>query len=956
MRFFLRIWATTLIVAKRIWSQPGLAAASVVGLVTSIALVISIPLYSDAVFNRTLREDISQIDTSGQTVNRPPFAFLFNYSGGVNGDVSWEVIQPLDSFMASSAAPSLGLPIKSVVRYIRTDPAGLFPPDKTIYSDQANLGWVSLGFYSNLENHITLLQGKFPAPSARGSQDPVDVLVSSALADKLGLQVGERYLAMVPGKTPAGNNKYYQIPVRVSGIWEATDAREDFWFIPPAQMSTLFFMPQESFINRVSPVVPNEIFSGFWYLVVDGAGVRSDNVDLLLARIQSLESQAEALLPKVGLDVSPVAVLNQYSQSVKQLTILLYAFSIPILGLILAFIVLVAGLSVDRQRNEIAVLRSRGGTSWQIMGITAVESMLLALVGLAVGLPVAMLVARLIGQTRSFMSFFASSTLQVNLTTAALWAGLAAVAITLVAEVVPAVGASRHTIVSYKQERARLMRLPWWQRVFLDFFLLFPAGYGAYLLRQQGSLVAQAAGAAGDPFRNPLLFLVPALSILALALLFLRLIPPILAGVAWVAGRTSSVGLTMAARHLARTPGSYNTPLVILILTLSLSAYTGSLAQTLDLHLYDQTYYQVGADMIFTEVGQRTSAGFSKTSSATGGNWFFFPVTDYLKVAGVKMATRVGNYDAGVEAGTQGMEAGHFFGVDRLDFPKAAFWRRDFSPSNLGELMNDLAAQDNGVLLSRDFMNTYDIHVGDPIQVLVNTFETNTRLDMKVVGSVDMFPTWYPDQGPLFVGNLDYLFESAGQEFPYQVWLKTDSAVDPTVIGEKNLKVINVTAIGWDSSQLLIAKEQQRPERQGVFGMLFIGFAAAAVLTVLGFLLYVLFSFRRRFIELGVLRASGLSISQMASYMVCELAFLLLLGCGAGTALGTWMSYLFIPYLQIGTDAASRIPPFQVVIAWPAIFQIYALFTGLFVITLVVLVLLLWRMKIFQAIKLGETV
>ena len=952
MRFFLRIWATTLIVAKRIWSQPGLAAASLVGLVTSIALVISIPIYSDAVFNRTLREDISQIDTSGQMVNRPPFAFLFNYSGGVNGDVSWEVVQPLDSFMANSAALSLGLPVKSVVRYIRTDPAALLPPDNAIYSDLANLGWVSLGFYSNLADHVTLLQGKFPAPSLRGSQDPVEVLVSSGLADKLGLQVGERYLAMVPGKTPAGNSKYFQIPVIISGIWEATDAHEDFSFIPPAQMSTLFFMPQESFINRISPVVPNEIFSGFWYLVMDGVGVRSDNVDILLGRIQGLKSRAATLLPNVGLDVSPAAVLNQYSHSVKQLTILLYAFSIPILGLILAFIVLVAGLSVDRQRNEIAVLRSRGGTSWQIMGITAVEGLLLALVGLAVGLPVAMLVARLIGQTRSFMSFFASSTLQVNLTTTALWAGLAAVAITLVAEVVPALGASRHTIVSYKQERARLMRLPWWQRVFLDVLLLIPAGYGAYLLRQQGSLVAQAAGAAGDPFRNPLLFLVPALSILALALLFLRLIPPFLAGVAWVAGRTGSVGLTMAARHLSRTPGSYNTPLVILILTLSLSAYTGSLAQTLDLHLYDQTYYQVGADMKFTEVGQRTSFG----SSAPGGNWFFFPITDYLKVAGVKMATRVGSYDAGVEAGTQGMESGHFFGVDRLDFPKVAFWRRDFSTSNLGELMNDLAAQDNGVLLSRDFMNAHGIHVGDPIQVLVNAFETNTRLDMKVVGSLDMFPTWYPDQGPLFVGNLDYFFESAGEQFPYQVWLKTDPAVNPTVIGEKNLKVINVTAIGWDSSQLNIAKEQQRPERQGVFGMLFIGFAAAAVLTVLGFLLYVLFSFRRRFIELGVLRASGLSISQMASYMVCELAFLLLLGGGAGTGLGAWMSYLFIPYLQIGTDAASRIPPFQVIIAWPAIFQIYALFTGLFVITLVVLVLLLWRMKIFQAIKLGETV
>lgn len=955
MRFFLRVWATTLIVAKRIWSQPGLAAASVVGLITSIALVISIPLYSDAVFNRTLREDIAQKDTSGQTVNRPPFAFLFNYSGGVSGNVSWDMVQPLDSYMASRAAPSLGLPIKSVVRYIRTDPSGLFPPDKTVYSDQANLGWVSLGFYSNLADHITLLQGKFPAPSPQGSQDAVEVLVSSAQADKIGAQVGEQFLAMVPGKSPSGSSKFYQIPLRISGIWEATDAREDFWFIPPSQMSAILFMPQESFVNRVSPVVPNEIFSGFWYVVVDGAGVRSDNVDLLLGRIQGMESQAKTLLPSVGLDISPVATLFQYRQSVRQLTILLYAFSIPILGLILAFIVLVAGLSVDRQRNEIAVLRSRGGTSWQIMGITAVESLLLSLVGLAVGLPVAMLVARLIGQTRSFMSFFTNSTLQVNLTLAALWAGLAAVAITLVAEVVPAVGASRHTIVSYKQERARLMRLPWWQRVFLDVLLLIPAGYGAYLLRQQGSLVAQAAGAAGDPFRNPLLFLVPALSILALALLFLRLIPPFLAGVAWVAGRTSSVGLTMAARHLSRTPGSYNTPLIILILTLSLSAYTGSLAQTLDRHLYDQTYYQVGADMKFTEVGQRTS-GSATASSSTTSRWFFFPVTDYLKVDGVKMAARVGSYDAGVEVGTEGMESGRFIGVDRLDFPRVAFWRRDFSTSNLGELMNNLAAQENGVLLSTDFMNAYGIHVDDSIQVLVNTFESNTRLNMKVVGGVKMFPTWYPDQGPLFVGNLDYLFESAGQQFPYQVWLKTNPTVDPAVIGEKNLKVINVTAIGWDSSQLDIAKEQQRPERQGVFGMLFIGFAAAAVLTVLGFLLYVLFSFRRRFIELGVLRASGLSISQMASYMVCELAFLLLLGGGAGTALGTWMSYLFIPYLQIGTDVASRIPPFQVIIAWPAIFQIYALFTGLFVITLVVLVLLLWRMKIFQAIKLGETV
>jgi putative ABC transport system permease protein len=42
-------------------------------------------------------------------------------------------------------------------------------------------------------------------------------------------------------------------------------------------------------------------------------------------------------------------------------------------------------------------------------------------------------------------------------------------------------------------------------------------------------------------------------------------------------------------------------------------------------------------------------------------------------------------------------------------------------------------------------------------------------------------------------------------------------------------------------------------------------------------------------------------------------------------------------------------------IAWPAILRIYALFGLLFVVALVALAALLLRMKIFQAVKLGET-
>jgi putative ABC transport system permease protein len=93
----------------------------------------------------------------------------------------------------------------------------------------------------------------------------------------------------------------------------------------------------------------------------------------------------------------------------------------------------------------------------------------------------------------------------------------------------------------------------------------------------------------------------------------------------------------------------------------------------------------------------------------------------------------------------------------------------------------------------------------------------------------------------------------------------------------------------------------------------------------------------------------------MTAFLGWELAFLILMGGGLGTALGAWVSSFFIPFLQIGVDEASRIPPYSVDIAWSAIFRIYVLFGVLFVIALIALVVMLRRMRIFEAVKLGET-
>ena len=181
----------------------------------------------------------------------------------------------------------------------------------------------------------------------------------------------------------------------------------------------------------------------------------------------------------------------------------------------------------------------------------------------------------------------------------------------------------------------------------------------------------------GDLFDNPLLVLLPALVALTLTLLTLRLLPLAMAVLAWLAARTKSVGFLLATRYLAREPGLYTTPLVLLMLTLSLSVYTASLAQTLDYHLYDQSYYAVGADASLTEIGEMSAdptagaSGASPFGGATAGaanqpgqaaaaegtdqataaspgsviaapaeQWVFIPVSEHLRVKDIQAATR----------------------------------------------------------------------------------------------------------------------------------------------------------------------------------------------------------------------------------------------------------------------------------------------------------------------------
>lgn len=899
-----RFLAVLQFAVERLVHHPGLTLLALSGVVLAVGLVSNAAFFAQAVDQVILNQELAAFS---EMTGRPSFSTSVYTFPSSRSPVSLQLAEELGQNVASTLASEVGLPVDHLAMQAHSGNMMLQPPEgDTQYREGEFLGTVDMVYIEGVSSKMMIIAGD-PLDAEGVSGEVLDVWMHTRLAEKMGINVGDQ-LRIGTSVSPDA------IPVRIRGIWQAEDLDDDFWFEnPDATLQNGFVIRRQDYINRIQPLVPARTWYLAWHIILNDDRVYPELGQAYLEGFRRAEVIINRYLPGAKINTPPLDPLHSFVTRGDTLTVLLLAFNLPAFGFLLYFLTLSSAIIAQWQQRETAMLVGRGMRPNSILTLTVAEEFILFVIGYPLGIALGMVLARVMGNTASFLTFTARDPLPVALRGLNVPTTLLALVVALVARLIPAARATRMSAVEVDRDLARPSRAPFWYRAYLDILLVIPTYYAYRQLIRRGSLSVLVETSPADIYQDPLLILVPALFILTAALLTLRIFPWVMRALDFVANVLPWSTPHLALRQLSRSSHSYINPLLLVIVSLGLGVYTLSMAASLDQWLIDRIYYRVGTDLAFA-VFPPVQEG-AQPVTVVSGEWIPQPA-DFKDVEGVAEATRVGDYQMTVRLMNSGDVRGRFLAVDRLDLPRVAWFRSDFANESLGGLMNQLALSSDAILVSEEILEENRINIGDEISLRVSVnYEFQVVDTFRVVGTYKYFPTVYEDDKVTFIGNLEHLNFYVGMTVPHGMWLRMDPGADTKEVLKRIPTDLRVMTGREGDSVDLVRTEQGKFERVGVFGTLSVGFLAAVAMAVMGLLIYTYASLRDRLHRFTILRAVGLLQSQIAGQVVMEYAFLTAFGSIAGAVIGSSASSLFVPMFRITGEQGVPLPPLIPIIA-----------------------------------------
>ena len=520
LRSVVRLVSAWPLVVRRSLAHWRLLSSVVIGVLLASTIMSGTVIYFDSLRELALENALDKLTTDESNV-------VVKAERGPTSFVEYEKV-------ARALGPqidfSIGWMLEGRERGGRSDTFFLTAPGREADAGQDDAR-AYFSFIEDLPERITVLPGgRLPqdgALDAPGHPLVLEAAVPAEHARLLGAGVGD-----VVSAVPHWEDAIPYVSVLITGLFERNEPAEELWHLDESvirartsgfERTLGFYISETTFMEELGVALRDMDSIYGWLLEVDTGRLDARNASTAFAGLETLDRRLTAQLQRYRQLTLLDEALGDYDRRLFFSKIPMFVVLVLIAVVILYYVVTLSSLLVDQQRGEIALLRSRGASSAQILSVFVLEGLTISVIAIVAAPILAATVTGALGFTPAFSDLSGAGRLPVAVSRGAYLMSALGGLLSFAALMVPAVQASRIGVTRHRQQEARPTAQPFFQRYFLDVMVLV---VGIVLFRQlsdQGSVVA--TGLFGEATISQVLLAVPAVILVGLAMVMLRLFP-----------------------------------------------------------------------------------------------------------------------------------------------------------------------------------------------------------------------------------------------------------------------------------------------------------------------------------------------------------------------------------------------------------------------------------------------
>ena len=926
---------------QKIINKKWMIISQLVGIILLIGIAASNPMYLNAALSRMLTDEFQ---TQVEKNQKWPFELAVSKNFEINEQTA-DFIK-MDTFM-NKLPDNFNVNLHNGIRYsqLESDLA-----TSLLGREENNNKVYNLSSYTNMENHIKIVSGRMYSKDITDGK--IEVIVSEAAMVHLDVLLNEE-LKLKTYKTSDGK----PMVIKVVGVFKESDSSEMYFTNSPDDMNTQCFLAEPLFDKLF--VTQNLLINKMtitWFDQMEYKNLNINNLDNIISETYNITGGEYKNNIKSN---NYSEVLNNFDSKMVRIRTTFWILQIPLLILLCAFLFMISGQMLKMEQSEISVMKSRGASRMQIIGLYFYQSSFLALLGLLIGIPLGRLFTSALGSTNEFLEFTSLRNLNIQFSVDVFIYAIIAAILTIIVTIIPVFRYSDISIVILKQQKYQNKK-PIWERFFLDFILIGISLYCYYMYSKDTTgIVASVSTGKGA---EPLLYLGSSIFVLGLGMFYMRIQPLLIQLIYHIGRKRWKPASYTSFLQTIRVGKKQQFIMLFMIMMVSLGIFDSVVARTIVVNAEKNIRYVDGPDVSSLELWKNNATG-----SSMGDNipfTYFEPDYDsYATIEGVKATTKVmmdklAYLNKAEDDSLKGKLT--LMGIQTKEFGTMISLPNNLNDENYYAQLNKLASGSNNVLVSYNFKDKFGLHIGDKIEV-------NNHKDKTYIGTICGFFRYWPtykdsmsvvtEEGNfkkedlyMVVGNLSSLQDTLDIT-PYYVFMdfKDGTKGYYDFVLKNDLLINDYTDMTKDLNKI-----RTDTLFQGTNGVLTMSFIIILLLCVIGYLIYWILSIRSRELLFGVLRAMGMRKKEIYQMLIFEQLFSGVFPIIAGGGIGYLAAVLFVPLLQTAYATSEQVLPLKLMIQSNDMIRLFVVILAVLLVSLTVIMRIVSKLNITNALKLGE--